>query len=144
MLALNGRENNLWSALLNKQSDEEAAAVREKSPYSSGEERSIGGGAAGAGVSGNGGSPGKKKEGKKNSGFPIKNHTEDMWKTSFCQMRIELMHMMRVYNIQRAKLEYALKQKTLFQTRIRCLKGDLSKAWKELADFERGDQRIKN
>jgi len=43
---------------------------------------------------------------------------EDQWKRGFDQMRIELMHLMRLYNIQRGKLEYAQKQKQLFQARV--------------------------
>ena len=60
--------------------------------------------------------------------------THDMWKRSFDQMRIELIQIMRLYNIQKTKLEYAIKQKQLYQARAKNLKADLSKAWTELSN----------
>ena len=57
-------------------------------------------------------------------------------------MRMELVGLMRLYNIQRGKLEYAQaqKQKKLFAARNKSLKSDLNKAWKELSDPFRGAQ----
>ncbi|CAD7947877.1 unnamed protein product [Amoebophrya sp. A120] len=62
---------------------------------------------------------------------------EDMWKRGFDKMRVEFMHLMRLYTMQRRKLEYAEKQKMLAQVRNKKLKADLQKAWRDMSDPHR-------
>jgi hypothetical protein len=60
------------------------------------------------------------------------------WKIAFDKMRVELILAMRLYQSQKAKLDYAEKQKHLYMARSRQLKTDLDKAWRQLTDPQGG------